>query len=202
MKIFRSIISFFAIIIGLYPSIYFVVDRRFGLLSTKSNEVLLHQIWNIGFYIHIIFGGIALLIGWIQFNPSIRARYLRLHQLVGKLYLVSVGLSSIAGFYIAFYATGGIISTLGFMSLSVIWFYTSLNAYLKIRHAEVDQHKNWMIYSYAACFAAVTLRIWLPLLTFIFSDFIIGYQIVAWLCWVPNIIVANLIIKRLRESKL
>ena len=202
MKIFRSLISVLAIIIGLYPIIYFLIDRRFGLLSTKSAVLLENIGWNIGFYIHIIFGGIALLIGWIQFNPKIRAKYIRLHKIIGKLYLVSVGLSSIAGFYIAFYATGGIISTLGFMSLSVIWFYTSLNAYLKIRHAEVDQHKNWMIYSYAACFAAVTLRIWLPLLTFVFSDFIIGYQIVSWVCWVPNLIVANLIINRFRAERL
>ena len=53
-----------------------------------------------------------------------------------------------------------------------------------------------MIYSYAACFAAVTLRIWLPILLKIFGDFIIAYSIVAWLCWVPNIIVANLIVRK------
>ncbi|MFC5623379.1 DUF2306 domain-containing protein [Algoriphagus winogradskyi] len=29
---------------------------------------------------------------------------------------------------------------------------------------DVDSHENWMIFSYAACFAAVTLRIWLPIL--------------------------------------
>jgi hypothetical protein len=52
-----------------------------------------------------------------------------------------------------------------------------------------------MIYSYAACFAAVTLRIWLPLLISITGDFFIAYPIVAWLCWVPNLIVANLIVK-------
>lgn len=55
-----------------------------------------------------------------------------------------------------------------------------------------------MIYSYAACFAAVTLRIWLPLLTAAFlGDFIKAYTIVAWLCWVPNIIVAYFIVRRL-----
>ena len=88
MKIFRSLISVLAIIIGLYPIIYFLIDRRFGLLSTKSAVLLENIGWNIGFYIHIIFGGIALLIGWIQFNPKIRAKYIRLHKIIGKLYLV------------------------------------------------------------------------------------------------------------------
>ncbi len=27
-------------LIGLYPDIYFFVDRKFGLLSSKSNEIL------------------------------------------------------------------------------------------------------------------------------------------------------------------
>jgi hypothetical protein len=53
-----------------------------------------------------------------------------------------------------------------------------------------------MIYSYAACLAAVTLRIYLPLLTFLFQDFNKAYSLVAWLCWIPNIIVAHYIIKK------
>jgi len=59
-----------------------------------------------------------------------------------------------------------------------------------------------MIYSYAACFAAVTLRIWLPLLTMIYGDFVKAYVIVAWLCWIPNIIVAGVITRRLPKQKI
>jgi len=59
-----------------------------------------------------------------------------------------------------------------------------------------------MIYSYAACFAAVTLRIWLPFLTMAFHDFNTGYRIVAFLCWVPNMIVAWFIVQRLRRQAL
>jgi hypothetical protein len=57
-----------------------------------------------------------------------------------------------------------------------------------------------MIYSYAACFAAVTLRLWLPLLVIGFGDFIKAYTVVAWLCWVPNILVAYLIVRKLRSE--
>ncbi len=51
-----------------------------------------------------------------------------------------------------------------------------------------------MIYSYAACFAAVTLRLWLPMLTALFHDFKTAYRIVAWLCWLPNLAVARYIL--------
>ena len=58
-----------------------------------------------------------------------------------------------------------------------------------------------MIYSYAACFAAVTLRIWLPILTSILGEFLSAYRIVAWLCWVPNLIVAYIISNTKKPSK-
>lgn len=188
-----------AIIIGLYPGIYFLIPREFGLLSSKKPELLNSILWNIGFYTHIILGGLALLIGWIQFSSKIRARNIRLHKQVGKLYLTAVFLSSIAGIYIGFYATGGIVSSMGFISLGIIWFCTTLMAYLHIRNKQIKQHQKMMIYSYAACFAAVTLRIWLPILIMIFGDFNKAYVIVAWLCWVPNLLVAKLITRRLSE---
>ena len=186
-----------AIVIGLYPGIYFLIPREFGLLSSKKPELLNSIFWNIGFYTHIISGGLALLVGWIQFSSKMRTRNILLHKQVGKFYLIAVFLSSIAGIYIGFYATGGIISPLGFISLGIIWFYTTLMAYLHIRNKRIEQHQKMMIYSYAACFAAVTLRIWLPILIMIFGDFNKAYVIVAWLCWVPNLLLAKLITSRI-----
>jgi hypothetical protein len=57
-----------------------------------------------------------------------------------------------------------------------------------------------MIRSYALTFAAVTLRIWLPFLIGILGlTFIEAYKIVAWLSWIPNILVAELIISRIKK---
>ena len=70
--------------IGFYPAIYFIQDRKFGLLSSKSDELLTNIWWNAGFYTHIIFGGLALLIGWMQFSPKIRNKHLALHRRIGR----------------------------------------------------------------------------------------------------------------------
>jgi len=43
-------------------------------------------------------------------------------------------------------------------------------------------------------FAAVTLRLWLPALQAASGSFVEAYRTVAWLCWVPNVIVAEFII--------
>jgi uncharacterized membrane protein len=186
----------FALLIGLYPMIYFLIDRKFGLLNSKSVELLSNTFWNIGFYTHIVFGGIALLIGWTQFSSKMRNRRMASHRKLGKVYVVAVLLSALAGIYIGFFATGGWISSAGFICLGIVWFYTTLKAYLHIKEGEVEKHQKMMIYSYAACFAAVTLRIWLPILTIIYGDFSKAYLVVAWLCWVPNLVVGYLITRK------
>lgn len=191
-----------AIVIGLYPSIYFLIDRKFGLLSSKSIVLLTNAFWNIGFYTHILLGGLALLIGWTQFSSKIRDNNLTLHKRIGKLYVIAVTLSSIAGICIGFFATGGVLSSLGFISLGIIWFSTTIMAFVNIKNKQIEKHQKMMVYSYAACFAAVTLRIWLPLLIIIFGDFITAYIIVAWLCWVPNLFVANLITRRIKAHNI
>lgn len=113
--------------------------------------------------------------------------------------MILVALSSLAGIYIGFYATGELVSSLGFIILGVIWFTITFKSYLYIRNKDVENHKKMMIYSYAAYFSAVTLRIWLPILVIIFKDFTNAYMLVAWLCWIPNVVVASL---KLRKSEI
>jgi uncharacterized membrane protein len=186
-----------AVIVAFYPVIYFIVDRKFGLLSSKSADLLADVVWNAAFYTHIVLGGLALLIGWTQFNTRFRNKNLKLHRQLGLVYVFAVWISALAGIYIGFFATGGFVAAAGFISLGVVWFATTLMAYVHIKNKRIDQHQAAMIYSYAACFAAVTLRIWLPLLISVFGDFSIAYTIVSWLCWVPNIFVANRLVKTL-----
>ncbi len=189
-KVAWFVFAFLAIGVGLYPLLYLVTNGKIGLLQSKSDTLLTNTIWNIGFYGHIIFGGIALLTGWSQFSQKLRTKQLQLHRNLGKVYVVSVLISGICGIYIGFYATGGLITSVGFIALGVVWLFTTIKAYVAIRANDLSLHQGMMIYSYAACFAAVTLRIWLPLLTAAFGSFIIAYKIVAWLCWIPNMIFA------------
>jgi hypothetical protein len=190
--------AFSAIAIGLYPLTYYLFDMHGkGLFAGKSKELLENVIWHSAFYIHITFGGIALLIGWTQFSQRLRNRYLSTHRMIGKIYVCSVMLSSFAGFYIALFASGGIAATLGFGILAVLWFFTVLRAYTSILKKEFKQHENWMIRNYALTFAAVTLRIYLPLSQAVMHvDFITAYRIISWLCWVPNLIIAGIIINK------
>lgn len=199
-KASRILFGFLSVIVGLYPGIYFLIDRRFGLLSSKTAELLNNNLWNISFYGHIIFGGLALLIGWLQFSQKLRRKNIKIHRTIGKTYMIAVLISGICGLFIALYATGGIISKLGFFTLGIIWLSTTVLGFKAIKKGNVELHKEFMIFSYAACFAAVTLRIWLPVLTSVMGEFIGAYRIVAWLSWVPNIIVAFFIVRKNKRS--
>jgi uncharacterized membrane protein len=194
---------FFSFTIGLYPILYLLVDMSGGFLSSKPAELLQNKIWYSAFYQHILLGAVALLVGWSQFSKRLRNKNLNTHRTLGKIYLISVALSGSAGLFIALYATGGIISILGFGILAIAWLFTSLQAYLAIRKKDIDQHQYWMIRSYALCWAAVMLRLWIPLFQFGFSmDFFFAYKIIAWLCWVPNLIVAEIIIRNMRSKQI
>lgn len=195
IRIFWFFIIFLALGIGLYPFLYLLIDMSQGLLGQKDPMLLQSSMWNWAFYGHILFGGIALLVGWLQFIKKIRLKRIKLHRIIGYVYAISVIISGVSGFYLAIFATGGVIAKLGFGGLAFAWLFTTSSAYLAVRYKDFASHGKWMIRSYALTFAAVTLRLYLPLLQGpIGMDWIDAYQTVSWLCWIPNLFIAQWII--------
>ncbi|MBO0935365.1 DUF2306 domain-containing protein [Fibrella sp. HMF5335] len=184
------LVAVLAVLIGLYPAAYVLTDMKQGFLGSKPAALTANTFWNVGFYTHIGFGGGALLTGWLQFNKRLLRRKPLWHRRIGNVYVVSVLLSAIAGIGIGVFATGGLIPATGFVSLGVIWFTTTFLAYIRIRQRRVEAHQQLMVYSYAATFAGVTLRLQLPLLIMLFGGFAPAYALVAWSCWLPNLVVA------------
>ncbi|CAJ60878.1 hypothetical protein FRAAL2229 [Frankia alni ACN14a] len=73
-----------------------------------------------------------------------------------------------------------------------------------IRRGDVRAHRRWAIRTFALTYAAVTLRLWM----FVMSAVQIGagtdpevafdraYHVVPFLCWVPNLLVAQWLLTR------
>jgi uncharacterized membrane protein len=140
-----------SISIGLYPIMYLVLQDEHGVL--RNRELLDSSVWTWFFYQHVLFGGIAMLTGFSQFSKKLRARNITLHRNLGKIYLVSVLLSGVAGFYIAAYTFGGWPAQLGFVGLALGWLFTTSMAYYRIRQKAIDAHERWMVRSYALTWA-------------------------------------------------
>jgi uncharacterized membrane protein len=196
-RIFPWFLLFLATIIFL-SSLRFLNFQPRDILLDKPPEILSTIWYKSGFYGHVIFGMIPLVIGPFQFMTKLRNSRLSLHRMIGKIYLLSVWISGLSGLVICWFATGGWISAIGFFMLSILWLGTGYKAYATINIKDIASHQKWMIRNYALTFAAVTLRLGLLLAVFGIMEFLDIYRIVAWASWILNLLVAEWIISRIK----
>jgi uncharacterized membrane protein len=144
-----------------------------------------------GIYAHVAGAIGALALGPLQFSARIRSRRIALHRWIGRTYLVGVSVGGLGGLYMACFAYGGPVARFGFGVLALVWLYTGAQAYAAARRRAIVTHRAWMVRNFALTFAAVTLRIYLPVSAIAGIQFDVAYPIIAWLCWVPNLAVAE-----------
>jgi uncharacterized membrane protein len=173
-----------------------------GLAPGYAGQPLFVQI---AFYLHISFAGVALVVGPFQFAERLRTRIPRVHRIMGRIYLVSVAIGGTAALVMAPFNTAGFVGFFGFGSLAVLWLFTGWKAYRSIRAGDVRSHQAWMIRNFSLTYAAVTLRLWIGVLiavqlTTFGGDFDAAwanvYAAVPFLAWIPNIVVAEIMVRR------
>ena len=190
----RSFSNFLLYFLALGVAGYTVV--AYGLLPLGS---LVHPdmrvnflTHSLGIYTHAFASTVAMALGPFQFSTKLRQRNPKLHRWLGRVYLaVGVLIGGLSGLYMAQFAYGGLAAKVGFATLAVLWLYTGLRAYVAIRSGDVTGHRKWMLRNFALTFAAVMLRVYLPLSMAARLDFASSYAAIAWLCWVPNLLFAE-----------
>jgi uncharacterized membrane protein len=159
--------------------------------------------------VHVVAGGAALVLSPWQLWPALRRRAPGLHRWVGRTTVVAIAVAGTAGIVLAPFNHAGAVGTAGFGLLGAAWLWTTWRAYRAIRAGDVDAHRRWMTRSFALTFAAVTLRLWTGVLVAVLeigldldpaTAFDRAYALVPFLCWVPNLVVAELILRRRRLS--
>jgi uncharacterized membrane protein len=146
--------------------------------------------------VHITCGMTAVLIGPWQFSRWLRQRYLRLHRVMGRVYLIAIALGAIAASYLAITTADGLQWSFGLLALVVAWVTTAGMAFYAIRQRQIQVHQEWMVRSYIVTFAFVTFRFLYdtPLLARLgppkeraISDI--------WACWALPLLAAEVIIQ-------
>lgn len=145
-------------------------------------------------YLHVVGSGIALLISPLQLVIYRRNRVL--HRNLGRVYFLAVIAGSIGGYYMAWHALGGFISTLGLSILATLWWSFTLLAVIYARAGNFVAHRRWMLRSFALTYAAVTLRLLAPVLS-VYLDQVTQSQVVYWLSWTLNLALVQIWIKKL-----
>ncbi len=197
-----TVMFFFALVLFYTTAEYLSLRTDINFLLVKEEEIS-NALWMTSFYIHIISAMVVLVVGPLQFIKKIRVKSLPLHRRLGKMYVYGILLlAAPSGLIMAFYAEGGIWSTVGFLLMSLLWFGTTIMAVRMAMQRKIAEHQKWMYRSYALTFAAVTLRV----LVALFSEFTYDDQFIivstAWLSWLLNLAVVELFIAFRNRKKI
>ena len=181
---------------------YSSFDTSVQFLARKQ-EYIHDKLWLTAFYIHSFSAVICLFAGFTQFSTDFLKDNKKLHRLFGKIYVFNILFINFpTGMVLAVNANGLLVSRIEFILLDLLWFYFTLRAYQLARSGEFAAHRNFMIRSYALTLSAITLRSWkMILVDTINIDPLHLYMIISWLGFVPNLLLAEIIIRRKLPSE-
>lgn len=172
------------------------------IIAQKDWTGVQTEIWLPVLYTHIVAASVAVLTGPFGFSQKLRVKSPGWHRRNGTIYVLAVLIAALTALYLSFYADGGVVSIIGFLLLSTIWFAATWRSVTMIKLRDYSGHHTWMIRSYALSLANTTLHIWLMIGdTVIGLDHITAYQFAIWICWVGNLTFAEWIIRRGRSRK-
>jgi hypothetical protein len=147
------------------------------------------------FYCHIIGSSIILLAGLFQFSKKVYNNR-PLHKALGKLYVFGVLFFAAPGAYVmTFFVNRGPAVFASFLTQNTLWVLFTFYAWKLVMNGRINEHIQMMRRSYALAFAAVTLRLYIWLFNVFGNgvDFRHNYVIIAFLSWVPNLILVEII---------
>jgi uncharacterized membrane protein len=155
--------------------------------------------------VHVLSGVLALLIGPFQFVGRLRRRFVRVHRYLGATYVASATSLGVSGLILAPSAYTGLVASLGFTVLDLTMLFTTWTAVRMVAAGRYGEHRRWMIRSFSLILAGVMLRVWTPLYGVLAGAGIVdfsfetAYAAIAWLCWVPNLLIAIWFTRRSSE---
>ena len=176
----------------------FMVDPTFEKFISKKDLLLTDQsLWIFMIRLHILLAIISLLTGPLGIMKKIRIKSIKFHRWNGRFYVLSIILNFIPGLYVSFFATGGWLSTIGFLILNSLWLTTACLGYWYIKKQKVILHSQWMIRSFFLSFSNMLIYIIVAITySLINMPYEISYIIAVWLCWMINLLVAEIIIRK------
>lgn len=191
-------LAFFTFLMARITAEYFPYNTDVGFLRIKQEYIDIDH-WRIAFFVHVYASIWVLFAGFSQFSSYIQGFYPQVHRTLGYVYVTNVLLiTGPAALVMGVYANGGVTSKTAFIMLAIGWIVFTAAALVKAKNGDFASHRNFMIRSFALTLSALTLRAWKWAITNTVDDLppMDVYRLVAWLGWVPNLLAAELVIRR------
>lgn len=180
---------------------YFSEPRAHGFVWEKG-ELADRPLWLGALVIHAGAGVVCLVSSFLQFFRPLLRRAPGLHRWLGRIYVFSVlALVAPTGFYLAFFAHGGVAGVIGFLLLGVLTTGTTWKGWIAMRRKRTAEHVTWMIRSFAMVTTALTFR-----LEFFISQELgiapeTGFLAALYLSIAGNAFAAEWLIAKIRRTK-
>jgi uncharacterized membrane protein len=193
--------ALFAVIGLMYVYVLYNVE---GFLFNKADPEWTHiapfQWWLLP---HGLAAAFALFLGPFQFSERLRKKYVMVHKTFGYLYIAGCYVGAPLGLYIQWveeklgtYSHG---FTIGTMLDAGIWMFATTMALVMIRSGRMQQHRQWMIRSFAC--ALIFLEVRAIMVFFQLPEPMVEY--VVWGCVAAAFPIADLVLQidELRRQK-
>jgi hypothetical protein len=190
---FILVILLLAVLLAVNALSYANFDTHYGFLKLKQQAIA--SGWYLpAYYSHVLISGLILVAGFFQLFPSSSGKFPRVHRALGYFYVMGILFFAAPGALgMSLFIGRGPWVLSSFLLQSVLWFYFTAVAFREIRNGNIAAHKRWMWRSYALTFAAITLRVYIFILS---RDVDLSqpemYAALAWLSWVPNLVVVKM----------
>ena len=176
---------------------YIPFDKEASFLMIKQTEVQGRPEYLWFFYAHVYTSIFVLMAGFLAIlrkNFGIKD----FHKSAGKIYIFLILiLAAPSGIYMGIFANGNFFAKLSFVILGSLWWFSTFKAFQLARSKKFKEHKKWMWRSFALTLSAITLRMWKVFIVYLFHPNPMDvYQIIAWLGWIPNILLIEFLIRK------
>ena len=185
----RKKLIFFAVFFLVTAFVTFMKNRE---ILNPASEIAQHFAPGMLFLIpHAFFAGIAIVMGAFQFSNRLRAKYLKVHRVMGYIYVVGVFIGApIAIPLAARVATPSLVAAS--VAQSFGWMFCTAVALYCVRSGNIKEHRRWMIHGYPFAMIFTVARLIIPIPPVLKSGFT-GVEIVVWstivlAAFVPSIV--------------
>jgi uncharacterized membrane protein len=142
---------------------------------------------------HAFFGVLALTLGAFQFSNRLRARYLKVHRILGYIYVVSVFVAAPFAIPVAM-RTASFSLTAASVAQSAGWMLTTGIALYCVRGGNIVQHRRWMMRSYPFAMVFTVARLIIPIPA-VFRLGQTGIEMVVWSTIVAAALLPNILLE-------
>lgn len=141
-------------------SVYFFLDNVIAYFygyrgPSFGNSIFNNQLWVV---MHMVGGTMTLLLGPLQFWPSIRNRFLSFHRMAGKIYMTGIALIGISASRLSL-VSPCVPCRISLFLLTVFAVLATFFAWKAIKKRNLKVHRQMMVRSYVCVLAFVAVRV-------------------------------------------